>query len=357
MRAAMLREVGAPFEVRDDVELGGPGPGEVRVRLRASGVCHSDLSIQDGTFPHPLPCIPGHEGAGEVVGVGEGVADVAVGDHVVISWIPLCGRCRFCLGGRPNLCVTTGSNILPRFRVGGEPVLAGMGTATFAEETVVGRECVVPIPRDVPLDLAALVGCGVTTGVGAVVNTARVEPGSSVVVVGCGGVGVNVIQGARLAGAAEIVAVDPVEAKHDAALGFGATHAVTPAGLPGLLRDVTGGDGFDYAFEVVGRPETIRTAWDATRRAGTTVVVGAGRADVQVPFSPFELFYFERRLLGCVYGSADPRRDFPMILDLWRAGRLDLEGLVSRRLDLAELPGAFAAMARGEGGIRSLVEL
>jgi len=357
MRAAVLRNVGEKLEIRDDVDLDGPGPGEVRVRLAASGVCHSDLSLQNGTIPHPMPCVPGHEGAGAIVAVGAGVSHLAEGDHVIISWVPPCGGCAACLGGQPNLCtaIGLGSMPAPHLKLGTDMVFAGIGTATFAEETVVPATAAIKIADDVPLDIASLIGCGVMTGVGAAINTAKVRPGSSVAVIGCGGVGVNVIQGARIAGAAEIVAVDLVDQKLDWARQFGATHAVTPEKLNAVSMELTAGAGFDYVFEVIGRPETIRSAWDATRRGGTTVVVGAGRLDAQVSFSAFELFYSEKALLGCVYGSADVRVDFHRLLRLWRQGRLDLGGLISRRIDLADINEAFAAMERGEV-IRTVVE-
>jgi len=358
MRGVVLSQVGAELEVRDDLELDGPGPGEVRVRIAASGVCHSDLSLQDGTLPHPLPCVPGHEGAGTIVDVGAGVTELAEGDHVIISWVPPCGRCAFCLGGQPNLCSSLGLGSMPapHLKLGEQMVFAGIGTATFAEETVLPAAAAIKIPDDVPFDVASLIGCGVMTGVGAAINTARVRPGSSVVVFGCGGVGINVIQGARIAGAAEIVAVDLIDQKLTWARQFGATHAVTPDGLSATIAELTQGRGFDYAFEVIGRAETIRSAWDATRRGGTTVVVGAGRMDAQVSFSPFELFYSERALLGCVYGSADVRTDFDRLLRLWRQGQLDLEGLISERTDLAGINDAFAAMQQGTV-IRTVVEL
>ncbi|MFC5835466.1 Zn-dependent alcohol dehydrogenase [Nonomuraea insulae] len=354
MRGVILREVGKPVEVSDELTVRRPGPGEVRVRLRAAGVCHSDLSMCEGRLPAQLPLVPGHEGAGEVVELGPGVAGPPVGTHVILSWIPPCGNCFFCLGGQPNLCVSVRSAGPPTLSAGGEPAYAGLGVGCFAEESVVDARAVIPIPDDVPFDVAAVVGCAVITGVGAVVNTAKVPPGASVLVIGCGGVGINVIQGAVLAAAAPILAVDRVPGKLEAARAFGATHTTTPDGLIEATKELTEGRGFDYAFEVVGRSATIRQAWKATRRGGTTVVVGAGIVDDMVSFSAAELFATERRLLGCLYGSADVRTGFTRLLRLWRAGRLDLDGLITRRITLDEVGDAFTAMGTGDV-IRSLV--
>lgn len=351
MRAAVLREVGDELlEVRDDVEVVGPAPGEVLVGMAAAGVCHSDLSAITGVLPQPTPAVLGHEGAGTVLAVGEGVKNVVEGDHVIIAWAPPCGSCRFCLGGQPNLCskIMFGVGLMPRFKYESTMAFGFGGTGVFAEQVVLPWEAVVPIPRDVPFDVAALVGCAVTTGVGAAVNCAKVQPGSSVVVFGCGGVGISTIQGARLSGAAEIVAVDTVAGKLEDAKRFGATHAVLPGDLMQASDEVTGGDGFDYAFEVVGLSQTIRAAYDATRRGGTTVIVGAGRSDDMVELSAFELFYMEKKILGTFYGSADVRTDFGRMIRLWRAGRLDLEGLISRRLDISQVNEAFDAMRNGE---------
>jgi S-(hydroxymethyl)glutathione dehydrogenase/alcohol dehydrogenase len=241
------------------------------------------------------------------------------------------------------------------FRLGGNPVWAGLGTATFAEQTVLPAEAVVQISPDIPLDLAALIGCGVTTGVGAAIFTAKVRPGANVLVVGCGGVGVNVIQGARIAGAAEIVAMDELQSKLDRGRRFGASHVITPSGLPEAIETLTDGEGFDYTFEAVGRATTIRTAWDATRRGGTCVVIGAGRSDDLVTFNAFELFFAEKTLVGSVYGSADIRTDFDRMLRLWQQGRLNLEDLITRRIQLSEINEALVAIERGEV-LRSLVE-
>jgi S-(hydroxymethyl)glutathione dehydrogenase/alcohol dehydrogenase len=348
MRAAVLHTIGDDkFDIRDDVTVLGPAPGEVRLRVRASGVCHSDRSARDGGLPQPVPAVLGHEAAGDVIELGAGIDDLEIGDRVIVNWMPSCGTCAECLRGEPFLCMThvmTGY-VMPRFMVGDLPVFGMAGCGAFAEEMVVPRIGVVRIEPDVPYEVAALVGCGVMTGVGAVVNTAQVRPGDSVVVIGCGGVGISAIQGARLSGAAIIAAVDTEPAKLDVARRFGATHAVTPDQLSDLAGEI---EGFDYAFDVVAVPQTLRTAWTAARRGGTIVVVGAGRAEHQVEFSPFELLFEGKRIIPSLYGSAYPPRDFPRLIALWRAGKLDLEGMVSHRLRLDDVGDALAALGRGD---------
>ena len=359
MKAAVLHQVGeTKLDIRDDVGVIDVGPTDVRVRIRATGVCHSDLSAMNGTLPQMVPAVLGHEGAGEVVEVGSLVTDVQVGDHVIVCWLPPCGSCRYCLGAQPYLCTVyvMHSFVAPNFTLEGKPVFGMAGTGTFAEEVVLPRPGVVTIPADVPFDVASLIGCGVMTGVGAVINSAKVEPGSTVLVVGAGGVGISVIQGARIAGAAEIVAVDMVDQKLTWAKEFGATHAVTPDDLPGVIAELTAGEGFDYGFEVVGRAQTIRSTYDATRRGGTTVVVGAGRADDQVQFTAFELLFLEKTIKGALYGGADIRRDYHRLIALWRNGRLDLERMITRRISLDDVNGAFDAMQSGEV-IRQVVEI
>jgi S-(hydroxymethyl)glutathione dehydrogenase/alcohol dehydrogenase len=351
MRAAVLQAIGDDkFDIRDDVLLIPPGTGEVQVRVRAAGVCHSDLSARNGGLPQPVPAVLGHEAAGDVVAVGDGVTGVAVGSRVIANWLPACQNCSSCLRGEPYLCVAhvMMGYVQPRFLLGDTPVFGMAGCGAFAEEMVLPQVGVVPIAADVPYEVAALVGCGVMTGVGAVINTAQVPPGSTVVVIGCGGVGIAAIQGARLAGAALIVAVDTVPAKHEVARRFGASHAVTPDGLSELATEVTGGEGFDFAFDVVAAPQTLRTAWTAARRGGTIVVVGAGRSDQHVQFSPFELLFEGKRILPSLYGSANARRDYGRLLDLWRAGRLDLAGMISHRLRLDEIDTAMAALGNGD---------
>lgn len=350
MRGAVAWAGGDSVEVVDDLEVDEPGERDVLVAVRAAGICHSDLSGIDGTIRQRFPFVPGHEASGDVVGVGAAVAGVKEGDRVIVAWTPPCGRCTACLRGQPNLCVDVFFPMqkTPRVRRGDDRVYGFAGSGTWAERVVLPEQAVVVVPGDVPYDVAALVGCGVTTGVGAAVNTARVAPGSSVVVLGCGGVGISAIQGARLCGAAAIVAVDPVESKRADAARFGATGAAHPDDLRDAVAEVTGGEGFDYAFECVGTAQTTRAAWDATRRGGTTVVVGASRPDSVLSLNGFELFFTSKSLLGSYYGGADVRTEFHRLLRLWKAGRLDLEAMVSARMDLSAVNEGIGALRRGE---------
>src|SRR3984957_5194370 len=351
MRGAVFHEVGKEeITYHEDIEVGDPGPGEVKVKIHAAGVCHSDLSAMNGTLPQPAPAVLGHEGAGEIVAVGEGVLTSKVGDHVIIAWTPPCGVCEACLRGEANLCVSIFFQIAgaQRFTVGGEPAFGFAGTGTFAEEMIVPSQGVVKIPDDVPYEIGALIGCGVTTGVGAALNTAKVKPGSTVVVFGAGGVGISAIQGARIAGAAEIVAVDTIPSKLEDAKRFGATHGTDTDGLDALNMQINNGEGFDYAIECIGIPQPIRASYDAVRRGGTAGIGGAGKNDAMVEFNAFDLFFMEKKILGSYYGSADVRTEFARLIRLWRAGRLDLDGMISRRLDIAQAQDAFDAMKRGE---------
>jgi S-(hydroxymethyl)glutathione dehydrogenase/alcohol dehydrogenase len=350
MRAAVQHQIGQDkLEVFDDVEAVGFGPGKVRVRIRATGLCHSDLSAMSGVLPQPAPFIPGHEGAGEIAEVGEGVDGLAVGDRVLVCWLPACGACPACKRGQSHLCLAGFLNAgTANYRRPGGDIFGFAGTGTFAEEVVLSAPCAVPIPDDVPFEIAALIGCGVTTGIGAALNTAKVEAGSSVAVIGCGGVGISAIQGARAAGAAEIVAVDPVQSRRDAALRLGATDAVAPEELGGVKGRLTGGEGFDYVFEVVGRSSTARTAYEATRRGGTLCVVGAGAMDDNLQISMFELFFDEKRILPSLYGGGDVLRSYDRVIRLWRAGRIDLEGLITHRVRLEEINDAVDQMRSGE---------
>ena len=355
VRAAVLSAPGESMRLAD-IDLPEPGPGQVRVRIAATGVCHSDLSLASGMLRHALPVVLGHESAGTVVAVGEGVASTAPGDRVVLCWAPPCGRCWFCTHDEPWLCEHSGdAATVPYARLDGQDVYPGLSTAGFAEETVVSATAIVPVPDDVPLEHAALVGCAVMTGVGAVLNTAQVREGQSVLVVGLGGVGLSVVQGARLAGASQVVVVDRSPDKLELARTMGATDVLEAGGeLAKQVRGLTERRGTDHSFDCVGLAETIRASWSATRRGGTTTVVGVGGKEQQVTFSALELFHFARRLQGCVYGSTHPMTDLPKILGFAAQGRLDLGALITGTVGLDGIDGAFADMSAGKGA-RTLV--
>ncbi len=357
MRAAVLEHTGIDgVHLRDDVAPIELSDVLVRVRVRAAGVCHSDLSAVNGRLGLPVPVVIGHEAAGEVIEVGAEVSDFGAGDRVIVSWVPQCGRCVSCRRGQPALCMSMkdANYHRPRFTIGDRSVKAQAGCGAFAEEVVVTRDNLVPLPDGVPYDIGALVSCGVTTGVGAVFNTAALQPGSTVVVIGCGGVGMSIIQAARAAGADVVVAVDPVADKRSLAVKFGASESAEPADLPEQIAKTTSSEGFDVAFEAVGAPATIRAAYDATRRGGTTVIVGVGPKDQRVEFSAYELYADGKQLIGSVFGSCDIRRDFHRSIDLWRAGKLQLDALISDRIDLARLPEALRALEAGSA-LRSVV--
>lgn len=357
VRAAVLPAVDAPLVVTD-IDLPEPGPGQVRVRLAAAGVCHSDLSLSNGTLRQPVPAVLGHEGAGTVVAVGEGVTRAAPGDPVVLNWAPACGHCHFCGLGEPWLCSGSGAAAATPYAAlaaDGSPLHPGLGTAAFAEETVVPAGAVLPLPEGVPLADAALLGCAVLTGYGAVHHAAALRPGESVAVHGVGGVGLAVLQAARIAGAGRIIAVDVAPGKEELARAAGATDFLLAGERTARrVRELTGGHGADAAVECAGRADSIRAAWSCTRRGGRTVVVGIGGQDQQVTFSALELFYFGRTLSGCVYGNCDPARDLPVLAGHVRAGRLDLSAMVTDRIGLDAIPDAFEAMTAGRGG-RTLV--
>ncbi|BCK72253.1 alcohol dehydrogenase [Streptomyces libani subsp. rufus] len=357
VRAAVLPAVNAPLQITE-IELPEPGPGQVRIRLAAAGVCHSDLSLSNGTLRQPAPAVLGHEGAGTVTAVGPDVTTVAPGDRVVLNWAPSCGDCHFCGLSEPWLCAHSGlAANAPYARRADDAteLYPGLGTAVFAEETVVSARAALPLPDGVPLADAALLGCAVLTGWGAVHHSAQVRAGESVVVVGVGGVGLATLQAARIAGAGPIVAVDVSPAKEELARSAGATEFVAAGDdTAKRIRKLTGGLGADVAVECVGRADTIRTAWSATRRGGRTTVVGIGGQDQQVSFSALELFYFGRTLSGCVYGNTDPARDLPLIARHIRSGAFDLSALVTDRIGLDGIPAAFDAMLAGKGG-RALV--
>jgi S-(hydroxymethyl)glutathione dehydrogenase/alcohol dehydrogenase len=321
-------------------------------------VCHSDLTVQTGGVPMPPPVILGHEGAGTVLEVGPDVVGLSVGDRVIASFIPACGVCWYCLRDQSNLCETANELMFATrgVRADGTPVWGMTGLGTFTDEMVTSQTMLVKVHTDLPADQLALIGCGVTTGVGAALNTAKVEPGSTVAVIGCGGVGQAVIQGARIAGASRIFAIDPVEMKRKTAEQQGATDLIDPAdGDPTTqVQELTGGRGVDYAFEVIGLPETMLQAFFTARRGGTVCIVGMPRIEAQVTFPAFPLFSDEKKMLGCFYGSAQVRRDFPRFVSLIETGRLDVGSMVSRHIHLDEVNDAFRAMQAGEV-IRSVI--
>ncbi|WP_405946974.1 Zn-dependent alcohol dehydrogenase [Streptomyces prunicolor] len=357
VRAAVLPAVGAPLEIAE-IDLPGPGPGQVRIRLAAAGVCHSDLSLTNGTMRVPVPAVLGHEGAGTVVAVGEGVTHVSPGAPVILNWAPSCGTCHACTLGEVWLCANAlngAADVYAHRSSDGGDLHPGLNVAAFAEETVVSASCVLPLPEGIPLTDAALLGCAVLTGYGAIHHSARVREGETVAVFGVGGVGLSTLQSARIAGATTIVAVDVSPEKEELARAAGATqYVVASENTAREIRALTGKQGVDVAVECVGRAVTIRTAWESTRRGGRTTVVGIGGKDQQVTFNALELFHWGRTLSGCVYGNSDPAKDVPVLAEHVRAGRLDLGALVTERIALEGIPAAFENMVAGKGG-RALV--
>jgi S-(hydroxymethyl)glutathione dehydrogenase / alcohol dehydrogenase len=357
MRAAVLNAYNEPLVIED---LSAPpvGPNEVRVHIDASGVCHSDLTVQRGGVPMPPPVILGHEGSGTVLQVGDAVTRVKVGDRIIASFTAMCGNCWFCLHDKSNLCQRTADTMLATrgVRKDGSAVFGMTGLGTFSDEMVISELQAVPIVTELPAEQLALIGCGVTTGVGASLNTAGITPGSSVAVIGCGGVGQAVIQGARIAGAARIFAIDPVELKRKTAEQNGATDLIDPnAGDPiAAVKEATGGRGADFVLEVIGLPETIIQAFNTARAGGTVVVVGMPRVEAMVTMPAFPLFSDEKNMKGCMYGSSQNRRDFQRYVDLVETGRLNVADMVSRRIKLDEINDAFRAMEAGEV-IRSVI--
>jgi S-(hydroxymethyl)glutathione dehydrogenase / alcohol dehydrogenase len=352
--AAVLYEAKKPLVV-EDVELLEPGPHEVQVRWVANGVCHSDLHVMTGDYPHPLPVILGHEAAGVVEKIGPGVETVTPGDHVCSSYIPSCGRCWYCIGGQPTMCALRDKprwfmlDGTSRFRKNGQPLHHFLQVAGYATHTVLPEQSVIPIRKDAPLDLACLVSCGVLAGAGPVFNRAKVPPGASVAVFGCGGVGLNTIQAARMVGAGKIIAVDVNKQKLTWAEEFGATHAVDASKEDPVTRvqAISGMGGVDFAFEVVGTQKTIEQALASTHRGGTCVVVGVSPAGTRLSIDPGMLLQ-QRVLTGTSFGGGHQRTDVPLLLDLFMDGKYQLKELVSRRLPLAELNHAFDLMKQGE---------
>jgi len=355
-KAAVCRELNKPVVV-ETISVDSPKRGEVMVKLAACGVCHSDLSATNGTIPLPPPLVLGHEGAGVVVEVGEGVSTFAAGDHVVTSFIYMCGKCSFCAAGRPVLCIEQGKALVtppegtPRVKdAGGKPLNIFSGCGVMAEYATMSTDNVVKIDPKIPLDRAALVGCAVTTGVGAVFNTARVEPGASVAVFGCGGVGLNAIQGAAIAGAERILAIDTMQAKLDMAKKFGATDTLLTKSGDDPTKEIKklSGGGPDYAFECVGSGALAELAYKAVRRGGRAVIVGVARPTDATSFKPMGMVFEEKSIQGSYFGSCVPRVDFPRMLQLYMAGRLKLDELITRRYKIDEAPQAFADLESGK---------
>lgn len=355
IRAALLVEAHKPFIV-DEVELDEPRAGEVLVKIAASGVCHSDYHLVSGATKHPMPVVPGHEGAGVVTAVGDGVTRTKPGDHVTLNWAPDCGDCFYCLRGKPNLCETYVEPIwagtmldgTTRLRWKGETVYHFSGLASFAEYAVVPQESCVPIRKDVPLAVAALVGCAVATGVGAAMYTAQVKPGESVVVFGCGGVGLSILQGAVLCGADTIIAVDNNPAKMEIARQFGATHTILASENPiAAVHDLTGGRGVEHAFEAVGIPSLQELAMQAIRPGGTLTLAGLSPMGSGTNLPGAIITRQEKVIKGSYYGTINASRDFPLLLDLYMAGKLKLDQLVSRTYKLEQINEAYETMLSG----------
>jgi NDMA-dependent alcohol dehydrogenase len=356
--AAVLEQPGQPFRI-EELELLPPGPGEVLVRMAACGVCHSDWHLATGDTRHPLPVVPGHEGAGVIEAVGPGVSRVREGQPVTLSWAPDCGDCFYCRIGKPNLCDTytgplwagTMLDGTPRLRrANGAPVYHYCGLAAFARHAVVPEPCCIPVDPAIPLRSAALVGCAVATGVGAAIETVKLRPGDRVAVLGCGGVGLNIVQGAALAGAGKIIAVDRFPGRLDAAARFGATDLIRADGdFTEAIRERTDGRGADVVFEAVGIPSLQEKGLEAVRPGGSLVLVGLSPMGTGTNFPASVIARQEKTVTGSYYGSVSPRRDFPRILDLYRGGRLKLDELVTRVWRLDEINEAFAAMLAGEG--------
>ena len=348
MKAAVFRSVDQPVRI-EDVEVRDPGPGEVRIALKAAGLCHSDLSVIDGTIPYPTPVVLGHEGAGIVEAIGVGVTAVKEGDTVIVSTLAHCGRCSKCDVGRPTECRNAPSpKDAKPFTIGGKPAFQFANASVFTERTVVREQGAIRIDSRVPFDRAALIGCGVMTGFGAVVNRARVETGSTMAVFGVGGIGLNCVQGGVMAGASKIIAVDVLAQKLEWAMRFGATHVVDASkdDPVAAVRDLTGG-GADYTFEAVGNIAVIRQALEALGPGGALTIVGVPKVGSSYEFVVHAL-YQNKSILGCRYGAARPQRDFPMLADLYLGGRLKVDELITRHYRLEEFDAALDDLRGGQ---------
>lgn len=357
MKAAVAYEVGAPLVV-EDLPVPDVGPRDVLVRVSASGICHTDLNVIDGLSALPLPMVPGHEGCGVVEAVGPEVRRAKVGDRVLASVTPACGACWWCRNGLSNHCELNGPvKAARRYRLPNGVEAAGLcGCGTFAEAMVVHEASIVPVDTALADEQLALLGCGVTTGLGAALNTAGVTPGSSVAVIGCGAVGQSVIQGARIAGASTIVAVEPSADRRKAALAAGATHEVDPAAGDPVeqVKALTSGRGADFGFEVVGRPELIVQAWEMTRTAGTVTMVGMPPVGSTITLPALGAVFSGKRLIGSAVGGAQILRDFPRFIRLAETGQLDLGSMVSHRIGLDEINEGLEMLRRADG-VRTVV--
>jgi NDMA-dependent alcohol dehydrogenase len=357
MKAVVLGAVNEPLRV-EEVTLDPPKYGEVLVEIRAAGVCHSDYHFMRGDLPISLPCVLGHEGAGVVREIGLGVTAVQPGDHVVLLFRSNCGHCEFCSLGRPALCSTaarirSSGRLLDgtsRLHLNGTELRHLHGVSCFAERSVVTEQACVPIPMDIPFEVAAVLGCGVMTGVGAVINTASVNAGSSVLVIGAGGVGLSSVLGAALVGAQPIIVADVLETKLDLATQLGATHTINPQerDLVEQVMELTSGEGVDYAFEAIGNPRTMREAFAALRRGGVATAVGIAPHGAEVTVDAGQLVYQEKKLQGSYYGSSHFQADVPRLLQLYKAGKLPIDRLISRRYPLDQVNEAFGALIAGE---------
>jgi Zn-dependent alcohol dehydrogenase len=366
MKAAVLEEAGKPITIYDDVEIIEPRAGEVRVNVKYCGLCHSDLGFVTGKSPLSGPMIPGHEASGVVESVGPGVSHLAPGDHVVLTPAPPCGHCYYCQRGEHSLCVNAmsilsglladGTSGLSR---GGAPILRGCGIGGLAEYVTLPATGAVRIDEDIPLEIACVIGCALQTGVGAVLNTAKMEPGATCAVMGLGGVGMAAIQGARIAGASVILASDPVEERRQLAHSFGATHVVDPSveDLGALVLELTGGIGLDYVFEAAGKAVLIEQGIRLCRMGGTTVMVGSPSFEENLTIPSVVLMQaLEKKLCGCLLGSSNSLFEIPRLLRLWRRGLLDMEGMITGRRPLLEVNQGFADLEQSRG-IRTVIEI
>ena len=358
MKAAVLRELGKPMAI-EDVAIDAPGGREVLVRTKAVGLCHSDLHVIDGHFPVPLPAVLGHEAAGIVERVGADVTTVKPGDHVVVCAVFHCGHCAQCLTGHPNLCsprdATRSREAQPRLAAGGERLSQFCGTGSFAELMLVHESGCVPIRRDMPFDRACLVSCGVATGFGAVTRTAGVRPGETVAVIGCGGVGLAAVNGAAVAGARRIIAIDRLPMKLDLARTFGATDTIEAAAdvdVVARVMELTGGEGIDHAIEAIGLAQTAQQAFNMLRKGGTATIAGAVTSGIELP--GLNLIY-EKRIQGSFMGGVRPSVDIPHYVDLYMQGKLRIDELISKRIRLEQINEGFEDMARGAVA-RSVIE-